>query len=141
MKKILKAVSVSGVLYVLPVVAFAVAGNNPGAELSTGKVKLFIENIVGFINSVLVPAIFAIAFLVFVWGMFQYFVWGGADEAKRESGKQLMLWAIIGFVLMISVWGIVNIVSQSLGLKGDVDRTFLPKAPTPGAYIIRETLA
>jgi hypothetical protein len=93
----------------MPTVAFAAAGD-------FGALADFIQNIVQFINDVLVPLVFAIAFLVFIWGVFQYFILGGGDETKREEGRQHMLWGIIGFVLMVSVWGIVNLLSQGLGL-------------------------
>ncbi|HEY0948157.1 MAG TPA: pilin [Candidatus Paceibacterota bacterium] len=67
------------------------------------------QGIISLINNVLVPLVFAIAFIVFIWGVFQYFIMGGADEEKRENGKSLMLWGIIGFFVMVSVWGLVNI--------------------------------
>jgi hypothetical protein len=35
-------------------------------------------------------------------------------EEKKTSGKQIILWGIITFVVMISVWGIVNLVHSSL---------------------------
>ena len=68
-----------------------------------------------FINGVLVPFIFAIAFLVFVWGIFKYFILGGGEQASRDEGKQFMLYGIAGFVIMVSVWGIVNLLSSGLG--------------------------
>lgn len=104
------------VLFVFaPSAAFAAAtlgvGNMTGATT-------FIGNIVGFMNNVLVPAIFALAFLVFLWGMFNTFILGGGDEEKQEKGKQLMVYSIVGFVVMISLWGIVNFVTNSLGFGG-----------------------
>jgi NADH:ubiquinone oxidoreductase subunit 2 (subunit N) len=65
--------------------------------------------IITLINTVAVPIVFALAFIVFIWGIFQYFIQGGHDEEKRESGKQLMLWGLIGFFVMVSVWGLVHI--------------------------------
>ena len=88
-----------------------------------GEINEFFGNIVVFINDVLVPLVFAIAFLVFIWGVFQYFILGAGDETKRDNGKQLMLYGIIGFVVMVSVWGIVNVVSQGLGLDEENIRT------------------
>ncbi len=106
----------------LPVPALAVA------ELATGSIGLFIGNIVRFMNNILVPLVFAIAFLVFIWGMFQTFILGGADEEKQKAGKSLMLYAIVGFVLMVSIWGIVNLVSSGFGLT-DTGPTIIPRGP------------
>lgn len=92
-------------------------------------IDAFLGNIVLFINQTLVPLIFALAFLLFLWGVFKYFFWGGGDEAKREEGRQLMLWAIIGFLLMVSIWGIVNVLSSGLGWSGKSLEGRLPSAP------------
>ncbi|HRH24144.1 MAG TPA: pilin [Candidatus Paceibacterota bacterium] len=88
----------------------------------------FIVWIIGFINHVLVPFIFAIAFIVFIWGIFQYFIAGGADEEKRKEGKKLALYGFIGFFLMISIWGIVNLLVNSTGF----DNKSRPALPTFG---------
>lgn len=119
MKKFIPAI---GVLYLLPVVALA-------QEFE--PITEFIGGITNFINSTLVPLVFAIAFLVFLWGVFKYFILGGSDEGKREEGRQLMLYAIIGFVLMISIWGIVNLLAGGLGLEGQ-SLEDLPQAPEVG---------
>jgi hypothetical protein len=96
---------------VAPMFAFAQA---PG-EL--GPVRTFLVNIVTFINGTLVPLVFALAFLVFIWGMFKTFILGGSDPGKQEEGKQLMLYAIVGFVIMVSLWGIVNLLADGFGFR------------------------
>lgn len=85
--------------------------------------------ITGIINGVLVPLIFAIAFVVFIWGVFTYFIASGDNDEKRENGKKLMLYGIVGFFLMVSVWGLVNILLGTVNLN-----TSLPQLPqAPGA--------
>ena len=86
------------------------------------------QNIIGFIDMVLVPLIFSITFIVFIWGIFQYFVAGGADEEKRKQGRQLALWGIIGFAIMLSVWGLVQLLVSSLGFQNQTR----PNLPTFG---------
>jgi len=68
-----------------------------------------------FVNifNVLVPVIFALAFLVFLWGVFQYLIFPGNEERKTK-GKQIILWGIIVFAVMVSVWGIVNVIYSSV---------------------------
>jgi hypothetical protein len=96
---------------VAPMFAFAQA---PG-ELT--PVRDFLVRIVTFINGTLVPLVFALAFLVFIWGMFKTFILGGSDPGKQEEGKQLMLYAIVGFVIMVSLWGIVNLLADGFGFR------------------------
>lgn len=88
----------------------------------------FIALILMFIDRFLVPLIFAIAFVVFLWGIYQYFILGGANEEKRKEGQKLAFAGIIGFVIMIAVWGIVGLLVNSLGF----DTRGRPPLPTFG---------
>ena len=72
--------------------------------------------VIGLLNTVVVPVIFALAFLAFIWGMVNYFFLHGDDETKRREGKQFILWGLIGLVILFSVWGIVNILLSTLGI-------------------------
>lgn len=80
--------------------------------------------IISTINDVFVPVLFAVAFIVFVWGAFETFILGAGSEEVKEKGKNLMLWGLIGFFVMVSVWGLVNILTGSVGFGGG------NKAPT-----------
>lgn len=94
-----------------------------------GLIGQSFNNVVTFINSVLVPAVFALALLLFIWGMYVHFIQGGADEGKRDEGKKLALYAIAGFVLMVSIWGIVNLVAGGLGLRSNNITDKIPDVP------------
>lgn len=72
--------------------------------------------IIGTLNIVVVPVIFSLAFASFIWGIVNYFFLHGAEEAKREEGRQFILWGIIGLVVLFSVWGFVNILLSTLGI-------------------------
>jgi hypothetical protein len=87
-------------------------GNCPSYSGVPGLLGYFIN----VINDVLVPLIFAVAFIVFLWGVFKYFILGATDEESRSNGGKLVLYGIIGFAVMLSVWGLVNIVSNTFGL-------------------------
>ena len=72
--------------------------------------------VVGAINFIVIPVIFALAFLVFVWGMMKYFFINGGDEGKRAEGRSFALWGILWMVVVVSVWGFVNLVLSTLGI-------------------------
>lgn len=88
------------------------------AQLSGDSVGGLATSVIAFINDTLVPLVFALALIMFIWGLFTNFILGGADEAKRESGKQLMLWGIVAFFVMVSVWGLVNVLTGTFDLNG-----------------------
>ncbi len=98
-------------------------------EISGNTIPSMLMSVTRFIGGVLIPLVFAVAFLTFIWGLFLYFVAGGADEEKRAQGKQLAIWGIVGFFVMVSVWGLVNIVRGTFRLDNQV-----PNLPgfTPG---------
>lgn len=76
------------------------------------------STILYLINSVLVPVIFAISFLVFIYGVFRSYIWSNGDETAVAQGHKLILWGLIGFAVMVSLWGIVNVVTNTFGLGG-----------------------
>jgi hypothetical protein len=81
-----------------------------------GPFQDLLINILDFSNDVLIPFIIGIGFLVFVWGIFKYFIFGGANDEAKESGKSLIIWATVGFVVIIIFWGIINLLTESTGL-------------------------
>jgi len=112
----IKTFITSAALLAMPMLASA-----QGAVLETdgGAFGDLLRNILTFSNDVLIPFILGIGFLVFVWGMFRYFIAGGANDEAKEQGKSLMVYATLGFVLIIVFWGIVNLVATSTGLSGE----------------------
>ena len=85
-----------------------------------------LANILLFTNGVLIPFVLALGFLVFVWGMFQYFIAGGSNDEAKEKGKSLMIYATLGFILIIVFWGVINLLTTSTGLNQVFDGTLIP---------------
>jgi len=113
MKQIKKVAALSTGLLALPLVSFA------QFEPDGGAFGALLNNILVFSNNVIIPFIIGIGFLVFVFGMFQFFIAGGANDEKKERGKSLMIYATLGFVLIIVFWGIINLLTSSTGLDGE----------------------
>ena len=107
MKKVFAIASAAA--FALPLVASAAINN-------LSDVGSFI---IGIINNVLVPVLFAIAFIVFLWGAFTTFILGATSDDTRKKGTSLMLWGLIGFFVMISIWGLVNILTGSINFGND----------------------
>ncbi len=103
-------------------VFFVNAQSSGGSFSADNDFKKFLTEILEFINETLIPFIIGIGFLVFVWGMFKYFIYGGANDDEKEKGKSLMIWATLGFVLIVIFWGVVNLLASSTGLDGDSNR-------------------
>ena len=112
MKKFSSYVAAVLTTLLLPVVT------NAQFTASGGDFGTFLGQILLFINGTLIPFIIGIGFLFFVWGMFKYFIAGGANDEAKEQGRSLMVYATLGFVLIIVFWGVVNLLASSTGEVG-----------------------
>jgi hypothetical protein len=81
------------------------------------------------INNSVIPLLFAVAVIMFIWGVFQFFILNAEDEKKRTEGKQFMIWGIVALAVMLSVWGLVGILGNTFGL-GDSIKV-LPQVHPP----------
>jgi NADH:ubiquinone oxidoreductase subunit 2 (subunit N) len=120
MNKVLALTTGTIAALALPLISFAAVNDITGVG----------GFIIDTINNVLVPVLFAVAFIVFIWGVFQTFIFGANNEDVKEKGKNLMLWGLIGFFVMVSVWGLVNILTGSIQF-GNKDNVDAPKTGVP----------
>jgi len=103
----------------LPVMVFGQAEDLDAAYVT-------IKNI---ISNIVIPLIIAIAGLYFMWGVVQY-VTAGDSEEKRDSGRSMMVYGIVALFVMISVWGLVNLLADTFGLGNALDPGKIPEVPT-----------
>jgi len=91
------------------------------------------QNLLGYatciINSSVIPLFFAVAVVMFAWGVVKFFIINADEEAKREQGKQFMIWGIVALTAMLCIWGLVAILGGTFGLNTSV----LPQVCPPGA--------
>ena len=59
-------------------------------------------NLLGFFNTVLVPFMFAIAFLIFVFNAIRFFVLQSTNEDGREKERKLVTYSLLAFVRSIN---------------------------------------
>ncbi|MEK7639456.1 MAG: hypothetical protein AAB388_04825 [Patescibacteria group bacterium] len=88
----------------------------PNVIFAQASLQAFAVNIVLFINNVVIYFLLGLAFLMFVINAIRYFVLGSTSEEGREKAKNLALYSIIAFVIIIIFWGIVNLFVVTLGL-------------------------
>ncbi len=70
---------------------------------------------IGVMNGVIVPVIFAVAFLMFLVGVYRYFIASQGNPEKVQEGQKFLMWSLIGFFIMFSIWGLVNVLVNTLG--------------------------
>ena len=67
----------------------------------------------------LTPVVIAAAVVYFLWGVLQ-FVSAGDDAEKRKAAQGRMIHGVIAIFVMVSLWGLVGLLSNTLGLNGSV---------------------
>lgn len=111
----MKKFALTSLSFFLPAFAFAQSSSQ-----QIDSAQSLARFVIDFINNIAVPLVFALAFIFFIVGVFMYFIAGAANEEKRGKGRSLMIYGIIGFVVMISVWGLVHILTGTIRLDNAV---------------------
>ncbi len=75
------------------------------------------QNLIGrFVTYIIDPAIliiFALGFLLFIWGLVQFLT---NVEGDRTEGKNHMIYGIVGMFIMVSVFGIITLLDNTFSL-------------------------
>jgi len=72
-----------------------------------------VDPIISNIVYPLLALLFGVAMLVFVWGVLQIVLHSDNEDA-RTKGKMTMTWGTVGIVIMVSAWGIIYLVSNTI---------------------------
>lgn len=64
------------------------------------------------------PIVVALALLYFFWGLATYILNAG-DEEKKKNGRNIMIWGLLALFIMVSVWGIINVVRDTFDLRNN----------------------
>lgn len=77
--------------------------------------RSFLEKINNAVFYPLIIFLTALAFLLFLWGAFR-FVWSANESSSRENGRRHMMFGIIGLLIMVSAWAILEITANTFDL-------------------------
>jgi len=73
----------------------------------------YIEKIFELLVQPFVQLLFFIAFIIFAWGILMMIANAG-NEQKRSEGKQHMMWGIVGMLVMITAYGILALLGNTI---------------------------
>jgi len=77
-----------------------------------------IDSLVNAVNKVVVNPliifIFALALVIFIYGVAQYLLNPESEEVRKQS-KSHMIWGVVGMFIMVSVFGIMRIILNTIG--------------------------
>lgn len=105
----------------------AVAVPGIASAQSIGGILSLLAQASDLINR-LIPFVIALTVLIFLWGIFKFVIAGGDGEARKEA-QGYIIWGIVALFVMVSVWGLVNILVRSVNL----DNTAPPAPGLPNS--------
>lgn len=109
-KKYSSTFILSNVFVIAPFIAFA----------QQQDLRTIIDIVIGYLNRILVLMI-GVAVVMFVYYIIKYFI--KADAERKEAGPYVM-WSLIGFFVILSLWGLVNILQNTFNLKNENNQPY-----------------
>ena len=64
----------------------------------------------------IVPFLFSLATVAFIWGIIQFYL-NPDNEEKRKKGKSFIIGGLIALFVMLSMWGLVGILTGTFEIK------------------------
>lgn len=76
-------------------------------------VDQFILRLADVIINPLIRLLFAVALVVFLWGIIEYIKGAGSSDS-REQGTRHIIWGLVGLFIMVSVYGIITLFKNTV---------------------------
>jgi len=89
--------------FALPLISFA---------QQLDSLKTLVESIREIIDMI-IPITISIALLGFFWGLVRY-IFGKEDD--KAAAKKTMIWGVVALFVMVTVWGLVGFIGESVGI-------------------------
>ena len=80
----------------------------------------FLDKINDAILFPLIVLLMGLALLIFLWGAFQYVLKSGSEEG-RETGRRHLMWGIIGMLIMLSAYALLEIAAGTFDLQNELN--------------------
>jgi hypothetical protein len=63
-----------------------------------------------------VYVIMSLAVMIFVWNVFSYFILKGDNPTEKAEAGKYVMYSVVGFFIILSLWGLVNIATNTFDL-------------------------
>jgi Type IV secretion system pilin len=128
MKKITSILSRVGTAIgvgLIPFVASAQVNTNIGGQINNAN---DIVNQFGRIGTVAISIMISLAVIWIIFHVVRYLIMTN-DAAKRDEAKKSILWGILGLFIILSIWGLVAILTNTFNTTNQVPTNEFPQIP------------
>lgn len=77
--------------------------------------ETLVSNITREIINPIIVLLFAVALLVFVWGIVEYIVKSSKGGDDLKDAKRHLIWGVFGMFIMVAVKGLVELLKNIIG--------------------------
>ncbi len=91
--------------------------SSPFSSSNSSVPKVSLAGLVAWLAGIMNQLIYLIlgaSLVVFLYGIFKLAFVDGLKPESREQARKFMFWGIVSLFVMVSVWGLVNILKVSL---------------------------
>jgi hypothetical protein len=108
-------------LVVMPVLSFAQISITASTTVCNATVNNLVDILcrIGNLLNKIIPVLLVLGILYFIWGVVQYVI--ADDEEAKSTGRNRMVWGIIGLVVIVGVWALVRYIANYFGLSNAID--------------------
>ena len=129
MKKKFPVICATAVSVLLPLISFAqvsatgTCAGGVAAGTASGGIGTVICQIYAIIK-VIIPVLILGAVAYFIYGVIMFVIAGDAEE--KGAGRTMMINGIIGFAVIIGLWGLVYILLNTFGVNANTPAPTIP---------------
>lgn len=83
------------------------------------------------LGNTFVTLLISFAVIYIIWNVVRYLIAGGEED--RKKGGMGILWGVVGLFVILSIWGLVAILTNTFSTSNNVPQDKFPKViPPPG---------
>lgn len=86
----------------------------PFIAFAQSSISTFLTELLGALDAV-IRVVFALSLVYFFWGASE-FILHANEQKSRDEGKKRMFWGVIVLFLMVSIYGILNLLTSVSGI-------------------------
>lgn len=95
-----------------------------------------LDRIETYVIDPVIAVIFTLGLLLFFVGIVE-FLWGIKSGDVKDEGKQHMLWGLVGMLVMVSVYGMLNLIINTFELDDAMDTSRIQNVDTGANFFGR----
>lgn len=127
MKNKIAVVGAGIVSFVAPFLAMAQTSSSATAVCTSNVYQAGVQDIICRIYAIikiLIPVLILGAVAYFIYGVIMFVIAGDGEE--KGSARSVMIHGIIGFAVILGLWGLVNILLSTFGIGNSAGPGILP---------------